>query len=63
MDCQDRLRDKVNTKTTEAEMLKYRGDIEGCMVKCADTHVALLPNMMKRIKDVLVQAQSQTQKL
>jgi len=53
MDCQDKVRDKVGPKTSETDMSKYRGEMEGCVVKCGDSHIALVPSMMKRIKEVL----------
>jgi len=53
MDCQDKVRDKVGPKTTEVEVSKYRTEMESCVVKCGDTHIALVPAMMKRIKEVL----------
>ncbi|ELT98265.1 hypothetical protein CAPTEDRAFT_220338 [Capitella teleta] len=53
MDCQDKTRDKMGPNTTEAQAASYRGDMEKCVMKCADTHVALVPSMMKKMKEVL----------
>jgi len=55
MDCQDRVRDKVGPKTSELEVSKYRTEMETCVVKCADSHIELVPAMMKRVKEVLKQ--------
>jgi hypothetical protein len=55
MDCQDSVRDKVSTKTTESDMAKHRQDLEQCVVKCGDTHIALVPAMMKRMEETLKQ--------
>ena len=57
MDCQDRIRDKVGPNTSDVDVSKYRAEMEGCVVKCGDSHIALVPAMMKRIKDVLKQHQ------
>lgn len=61
MDCQDKVRDKVGPKTAEPDVARYRGELESCVVKCGDSHIALVPNMMKRIKEVLQQHQKQQQ--
>ena len=53
MDCQDVVRDKMSKNSSESEMAKHRRDIEQCVVKCGDTHIALLPVMMKRIKETI----------
>lgn len=55
MDCQDNVRDKMSAKTSDAEVSKYRTEMEQCVVKCGDSHIALIPAMMKRIKEVLKQ--------
>ncbi|KAF8774737.1 protein FAM136A-like [Argiope bruennichi] len=62
MQCQDSIRDKVTPSTTEAEVSAFKKDFESCVVKCADTHIALIPSMLKRIKEVL-QSKSQSMKL
>ena len=53
MDCNDSVRDKVTPKTSEADIAKYRKEFEVCAVKCVDKHIALLPDMEKKIKDIL----------
>ena len=53
MDCQDRIRDRLPPNATEADISVHRADLERCAIKCADDHVALVPNMMKRMKEML----------
>ena len=53
MDCQDKTRDKIGPNTKDADISRYRGEMEKCVVKCADDHIALIPSMMKRMKAVL----------
>jgi len=55
MDCQDVVRDRISKNASESEMAKHRSDVEQCIVKCGDTHIALLPLMMKRMKETLQQ--------
>ena len=55
MDCQDSVRDHMNSKSSESDMAKHRKDLEQCVIKCGDSHVALVPAMMKRIEEVLKQ--------
>lgn len=53
MDCQDQIRDKVPSDASQDAVSKYRGELENCVIKCADTHVALIPALMQRMKEVL----------
>jgi len=53
MDCGDAVRDRISKNASESEMAKHRADVEKCIVKCGDTHIALLPLMQKRIKDTV----------
>ena len=53
MDCQDVVRDRISKNASESEMAKHRSDIEQCIVKCGDAHIALLPLMTRRIKDTV----------
>jgi len=53
MDCQDVVRDRTGLNASESEMAKHRRDIEQCIVKCGDAHIALLPLMMKRIRETV----------
>ncbi len=57
MDCSDKVRDKLGPKSSDAEVSRYRGELESCVVACADKHIALIPAMMKRMKDVLEEQQ------
>lgn len=42
--------------TTDADVPKFRQEMEKCGIKCIDDHIKLLPPMEKRIKDVLKQS-------
>ena len=55
MDCQDSIRDKMGAKASDADMTKHRLELEQCVIKCGDTHVALVPAMMKRLEETLKQ--------
>lgn len=53
MDCQDKVRDKVKPDSTDSEVSKYKGEMEKCVLKCVDSHIDMLPNLLKRMKEVL----------
>ena len=53
MACNDKIRDKVTSTTNDDDMFRFRGQMEECIVKCGEDHIALVPEMMKRLKDVL----------
>ena len=50
MDCQDAARDRITDKTTESDVQLYKEDMERCVVKCVDTHIAQLPSLEKRLR-------------
>ncbi|KAK3095126.1 hypothetical protein FSP39_010624 [Pinctada imbricata] len=51
MDCQDRARDLMTKNNNDSA--KVRTEMENCFITCADTHIALLPTMDKRIRESL----------
>ena len=53
--CQDDVQDKVNASTTHAEVTSLQGELDSCVVKCCDSHVALVPKIMGRIQELLEQ--------
>ena len=53
MDCQDKVRDKITINTPETDISKYRREMESCVISCGDKHIALVPAMLKRAKEVL----------
>lgn len=53
MQCQDVIRDRITPSSTEDQLGTFKKDFEQCVVKCADTHIDLIPSMLKRIKAVL----------
>lgn len=55
MQCQDEIRDRITPTSTEVEVGTFKKDFEQCVVKCADSHIDLIPSMLKRIKTVLLQ--------
>ncbi|KAJ9579627.1 hypothetical protein L9F63_004706 [Diploptera punctata] len=61
MQCNDEIRDKMGPKPTDAEVNRYSLDFERCAVKCVDSHIALLPTIMKKMKEVLGQGKFQQQ--
>ncbi|XP_015790437.1 protein FAM136A [Tetranychus urticae] len=53
MQCQDDIRDKIGPNASEGDVDKFRNKYEDCIVKCADSHVKLLPTMLKRMKEMM----------
>uniref|UniRef100_A0A023FTC3 Putative mitochondrial intermembrane space protein transporter complex n=1 Tax=Amblyomma parvum TaxID=251391 RepID=A0A023FTC3_AMBPA len=51
--CENDVRDQLNPQTTEAEAVKFRGQYDACVSKCADKHIGLLPQLLQRLKDSL----------
>ena len=57
MDCQDRVRDKASPNMAEAQMIQLKQEMEQCVVKCADSHIKLLPDLSKRIREAVTKNQ------
>ncbi|XP_054917485.1 protein FAM136A-like [Dermacentor andersoni] len=55
MQCENDVRDQMSSTLTEAEASKLKGQYESCVVTCADKHIALLPQMQRRMKELLSQ--------
>lgn len=53
--CENDVRDQLSSRATEAEAAKLKTQYDACVVKCADKHVALVPQLLQRMKDVLTQ--------
>ncbi|XP_076068215.1 protein FAM136A-like isoform X2 [Oratosquilla oratoria] len=53
MVCQDRVKEKVHSHTTEAQVAVYKAEFEGCAMNCVDEHINLMPSVKRRIADVL----------
>ncbi|XP_050396135.1 protein FAM136A [Patella vulgata] len=53
MGCQDQIRDKVGPNTSENDMNKHKTELEKCVLKCADTHIDLMPGLVKKMKETL----------
>ena len=52
-DCEDKARDKFKEGMSPSEQAALKKGLEECGIKCADSHVKLLPDMAKRIKENL----------
>ena len=51
--CQDSIRDKMTADTTDQQMKKLEGQFDQCVVKCADDTLKVLPDMFKKMKDII----------
>lgn len=51
MSCEDKVRDKISSTTTEGDMAKFREEVEACAVNCADEQVKLIPGLTKKMLD------------
>ncbi|XP_029651096.1 protein FAM136A [Octopus sinensis] len=51
LDCKDQVRDRMNPTATD--MTQYRGELESCVRKCSETHINLIPTLMKRIRETI----------
>lgn len=49
-DCEARVKDKMPADPANADMTVLQGQFETCLVKCADTHVDMLPALKKRLE-------------
>ncbi|ESO02112.1 hypothetical protein HELRODRAFT_161348 [Helobdella robusta] len=53
LDCQDSVKDKVNSTSSASDYAKHRTELEQCVLKCGDKHIKLIPAIMKRAEQVL----------
>lgn len=51
LDCQDKAKDQMGPNSTDAEISKAKAFMEKCVVDCAENHIKMLPNMLKKMKD------------
>ncbi|KAL0267702.1 UNVERIFIED_CONTAM: hypothetical protein PYX00_009895 [Menopon gallinae] len=51
MACGDKIRDKMSATPTESEIQKYRGELELCANKCAETHIEVVRQLFTRFKE------------
>ncbi|XP_052100598.1 protein FAM136A-like [Mytilus californianus] len=51
LDCQDKAKDQMGPSSTDADISKAKAGMEKCVVDCADNHIKMLPNMLKKMKD------------
>lgn len=50
MQCQDDLKDRLGASIGGPQTDILRKELEGCLLKCTDKHLALIPSISKRIK-------------
>ncbi|CAG7832059.1 unnamed protein product [Allacma fusca] len=53
LDCQDRAKDKLGPNPSELEIEDVKAGFENCAIKCVDSHVSLMPDLLKRMKKFL----------
>lgn len=53
LDCQDSIRDKVLPNAKPKDMDKFKGQFEGCVLKCVDNNVHKLPGLADKLKTAL----------
>ncbi|XP_069703625.1 protein FAM136A isoform X5 [Periplaneta americana] len=61
MQCNDEIRDKIGPNSTDAEMSQHTLAFERCAAKCVDSHLGLIPTIMKKMSEVLSQGKYQKQ--
>lgn len=54
MQCQDEIRDRITPSSNETQLESFKKDFEQCVVRCADTHIDLIPSMLNRMKSMLI---------
>ncbi|XP_018409916.1 PREDICTED: protein FAM136A [Nanorana parkeri] len=57
LNCNDKAKDSFDSGNKEA---KVRAQLEGCVMKCAEEHMNLIPSMTKKLKDSLIEADKKT---
>ncbi|PIK55474.1 hypothetical protein BSL78_07634 [Apostichopus japonicus] len=50
MQCQDDIKDRLGASVGGAQTDKLKQELEGCLIKCTEKHLGLLPTMSKRMK-------------
>ena len=55
--CQDVARDKLPENPSQNDIGVAEGYMNSCMSNCCDTHIALLPKIMRRMQQALDQMQ------
>lgn len=43
----------MTADTTDQQMKKFEGQFDQCVVKCADDTLKVLPDMFKKMKDII----------
>ncbi|RWS22348.1 hypothetical protein B4U80_02584 [Leptotrombidium deliense] len=53
MECQDKVKDKITADSSQDQVNLLRNQFENCTVQCIDTNIALIPEMFKKMRDVI----------
>ncbi|XP_023233554.1 protein FAM136A-like [Centruroides sculpturatus] len=53
LQCRDNIQDKMSTSPSEKDMKAFESQFHDCIGKCADTHVELLPTLLKKMREML----------
>ena len=59
--CQDEARDNLTIDSTPQQSALLQMQMDGCVSKCCDSHIELLPKMLSRIRGVVNQVRATTQ--
>ncbi|XP_041476656.1 protein FAM136A-like [Lytechinus variegatus] len=51
LQCQDEAKDKIRDNMSSSDEAKVRKNLEGCLIKCGDKHVAMFPALKTRLSD------------
>ncbi|GLH00112.1 hypothetical protein R5R35_014439 [Gryllus longicercus] len=53
MQCNDKIRDKMTPNPSEDEVAKYTKEFETCATQCVNTHIGLVPGLLKKMRQAL----------
>ncbi|RWS12110.1 protein FAM136A-like protein [Dinothrombium tinctorium] len=51
--CQDSIKDKITPNASQQEMDAFKKQFEQCALKCVDTNIDLIPNLFKKMREVI----------
>lgn len=53
LQCRDDAADSLSSNPSASEIAKYKQNYEACIISCANKHIDMLPQFLKRVKEVL----------
>uniref|UniRef100_A0A8C5M581 Protein FAM136A n=1 Tax=Leptobrachium leishanense TaxID=445787 RepID=A0A8C5M581_9ANUR len=56
--CNDKAKDSFDSGSKEAQV---KAQLEGCVIKCAEEHMSLIPSMTRKLKDALADIEKKAQ--